>query len=123
MVQNPAPSIRADSSYSRGRPSKNCLKTKMAISSGTCGKITAQYVFSSPTAFSSWKTGTISTCGGIMMPPISSQNTRLRPGKRSRDKAYAAIDAKVMESATVTTEVNALARYQFQMSPPLRMVA
>ena len=42
MVQKPAPSIRAASSKSRGRPSKNCLNTNSAITAGTCGRITAQ---------------------------------------------------------------------------------
>ena len=41
-VQKPAPSIRAASSKSRGRPSKNCLNTNSAITDGTCGRITAQ---------------------------------------------------------------------------------
>ena len=57
------------------------------------------------------------------MPPSIRANTNRRPRNRSRLIAYAAIDAKITVKITVTIEVNALARYQFQMSPPLRMVA
>ena len=39
-----------------------------------------------------------------------------------REIAYAAMDANSTVRATVTTEVMALARYQFQMSPPVKIV-
>jgi hypothetical protein len=58
-----------------------------------------------------------------MMPPMISANTSRRPRNRSRLIAYAAIDAKITVKITVTTEVMALDRYQFQMAPPLRIVA
>jgi hypothetical protein len=41
------------------------LNTNSAITDGTCGRITAQYVFSRPTRFSCSNTGTISTCGAL----------------------------------------------------------
>ena len=56
------------------------------------------------------------------MPPIISAKTNRRPGNRSREIAYAAIEANTTVKITVTTAVMALARYQFQMSPPVRIV-
>ena len=53
------------------------------------------------------------------MPPIIRAKTSRRPRNRSREIAYAAIDANITVKITVTTEVIALARYQFQMSPPV----
>lgn len=58
-----------------------------------------------------------------MIPPSIRANTSRRPRNRNRLIAYAAIDAKTTVKITVTTEVKALARYQFQMSPLPRIVA
>src|SRR6185437_3560808 len=102
---------------SRGMPSKNCLKMNTAITAGTCGKITDQYVFSKLSALSSWKIGTMSTWLGIIMPRMISNSTVFDPLNRRRESANAAIDAKNTVSTAVTTDVTALAMYQFQMSP------
>jgi len=49
-------------------PSKNFLKMNTAIGAGTCGSKSAQYVLIRCTVWNSRNSGTISACGGIMMP-------------------------------------------------------
>src|SRR5690242_7025632 len=120
--KNPAPSTRAASSRSRGRPSKNCLKMNTAMAAGICGRITAQYVFSRCIALNSRNCGTISACCGIMMPTRMNQNATHRYRNRIRDSAYAAMLPTSTVPAAVASEVMKLEAYQFQMSPWAKIV-
>ena len=116
MRKAPAPSIRAASSRSLGRPSKNCLKMNTAIAVGTCGKMTAQNVLSRPTDENSRNCGTMSTWPGIMMPARMNQKTRFLYRNRIRDSAYAAMLAVITVNSAVSAEVMKLAPYHLSMS-------
>src|SRR5689334_7870437 len=57
-----------------------------------------------------------------MIPARMKANTQLRPRKRRRDSAYAAMLANSTVPAAVAADVMKLDRYHFQMSPCCRTV-
>src|SRR5581483_4829666 len=63
--------------------------------------------------------GTISICGGTMIPAMISQNSNPLAGNRTREKPYAAILASTTVAMVIMIDVMALFRYQRSMPPAL----
>src|SRR4051794_25202622 len=61
--------------------------------------------------------GTTSSCGGTRMPAIISRKSGVRKGKRSCEKAYAAMLAVSTVSTVTIVEVMKLLMYHWMMSP------
>ncbi len=67
-------------------PSKNFFRMKTITGAASCGRIMPQYVSTSPSDCIWWNSGTISACGGTMIPASTSANSQFLPGKSSREK-------------------------------------
>ena len=91
------------------------MNTAMAV--GICGRITAQYVFSSRSVSNSRNCGTISTWPGIMMPASTSPEhdvAAAEPHPGQRERGHAGHEHRA--DAAVSVEMMKLARYQLGMS-------